>query len=105
MSDDNKNPVTGGADKQVTGQGQVHPGLVAEPAEPEGSSPALSLVQPDGGGVQLRGGIQKTRHVGREEGSAGADDRLAGLVAGGLRPLRALVHSHGMAQRRDVPHR
>ena len=31
--------------------------------------------------------------------------RLAGLVAGGLRPLRALVHSHGMAQRRHVPHR
>ena len=52
MSDDSKSPVTGGADKQVTG-GQVHPGLVAEPAEPEGSSPALSLVQPDGGGVQL----------------------------------------------------
>ena len=36
---------------------------------------------------------------------AGADDRLAGLVAGGLRPLRALVHSHGMAQRRHVPRR
>ena len=41
----------------------------------------------------------------REEGSRGADDRLAGLVAGGLRPLRAVVHPHGVAQRRHLPHR
>ena len=34
----------------------------------------------------------------------GADDRLAGLVAGGLRPLRAVVHPHGLAQRRHLPH-
>ena len=30
---------------------------------------------------------------------------FAGLVAGGLRPLRAFVHSHGVAQCRHVPHR
>ena len=30
---------------------------------------------------------------------------LEGLVAGGLRPLRAFAHPHGMAQRRHVPHR
>ena len=30
---------------------------------------------------------------------------LAGLVACGLRPLWAVVHSHGVAQRRNVPHR
>ncbi len=33
------------------------------------------------------------------------DDRLAGLVAGRLRPLRAAVHPHGLAQRRHLPHR
>ena len=33
----------------------------------------------------------------RKEGSCGADDRLAGLVAGGLRPLWAVVYSHGLA--------
>ena len=33
------------------------------------------------------------------------DDGLAGVVAGRLRPLRAAVHSHGVAQRRHVPHR
>ena len=33
------------------------------------------------------------------------DDRFAGLVAGRLRPLRAAVHPHGLAQRRHLPHR
>ncbi len=37
--------------------------------------------------------------------SADADDRLTGLVAGGLCSLRTFVRSHGMAQRRHVPHR
>jgi len=32
------------------------------------------------------------------------DDRLAGLVAGRLRPLRRVVHSYGVAQRGHVPH-
>src|SRR5262245_54873116 len=30
---------------------------------------------------------------------------LAALVAGGLRPLRPFVHSHGVAQRRHLPDR
>ena len=30
---------------------------------------------------------------------------VAGLVAGRLRPLRAALHSHGVACCRDVPHR
>ena len=41
----------------------------------------------------------------REEGPPRADDGVAGLVAGGLRPLRAVVHPHGVAQRRHLPHR
>ena len=63
-----------------------------------------SPVRSDGRGLQLRRGVQEPRPGGREEGSRGADDRLAGLVAGGLRSLRTVVHSHGMAQRRHVPH-
>ena len=39
-----------------------------------------------------------------EEGHRGGDDELAGLVAGGLRPLRAAVHPHGVAQRGHLPH-
>ncbi len=40
-----------------------------------------------------------------EEGSCGVDDGFAGLVACGLRSLRSAVYSHGVAQRRNVPHR
>ena len=49
--------------------------------------------------------IQEPRLRGAEEGSRGAHDRLAGLVAGGLRPLRPAVHPHGVAQRRHLSHR
>ena len=34
-----------------------------------------------------------------------ADDHLAGLVAGRLRPLRPAVHPHELARRRHLPHR
>jgi catalase-peroxidase len=34
----------------------------------------------------------------------GADDRLAGLVAGRLRPLRRPVHPHDLARGRHLPH-
>ena len=40
-----------------------------------------------------------------EEGSVDADDRFAGVVAGGFRPLRSFVYSNGVAQRRHLPHR
>ena len=33
------------------------------------------------------------------------DDRQPALVAGRLRPLRPLLHPHGLAQRRHLPHR
>ena len=71
----------------------------------EHPAPAFLQVQSDGRGLQLRRRVQEPRPGGREEGPRGADDRLAGLVAGGLRPLRASVHPHGLAQRRHLPHR
>ena len=43
---------------------------------------------PMGDGLRLRRGVQEPRPRGGEEGPARADDRLAGLVAGRLRPLR-----------------
>ena len=55
--------------------------------------------------VQLRRGVREARPEGREEGPRRADDRFAGLVARGLRPLRAALHPHGVAQRRHLPHR
>src|ERR1700753_4218897 len=82
----------------------VEPGLVAEKTEPENPASAFIPVGPDGRGLQLRRRIQESRSRGCEEGSAGGDDRLAVLVAGGLRSLRAVFYPYGMAQRGHVPH-
>ena len=87
------------------GSEQVEPGLVAESAEPEGSPPALSLVQSDGQGLQLRRRVQDPRPRCAEAGHLRGHDDVAGLVAGRLRPLRAALHPDGVAQRRHVPHR
>ena len=57
-----------------------------------------------GRGVRLRRGVQEPRPRCPEEGHRGGDDDVAGLVAGGLRPLRAALHPDGVAQRRHVPH-
>ena len=83
---------------------QDEPRLVAEPAAAGAAAPAFLEVRPDGRGLRLREGIQEPRLQGAEEGPGQADDRLAGLVAGGLRPLRAAVHPHGLARRRNLPH-
>ena len=105
MNEESKCPVTGGANETSNRRRHVEPRLVAEPAEARDPAPAFLQVQSDGRGLQLRGRVQEPRPGGGEERSRGADDRLAGLVAGGLRPLRPFVHSHGVAQRRHLPHR
>ncbi len=85
--------------------GHVEPRLVAEPVEPQCSPPELSPVRSDGQRVQLRRGVQEPRPECRHQGPACLDDEVAGMVAGRLWPLRAAVHSDGVAQRRHVPHR
>ena len=62
------------------------------------------LIDPMGRGVRLRGGVREPRPRGREGRHRRGDDDVAGLVAGRLRPLRAAVHPHGVAQRRHLPH-
>ena len=104
MSNEGKCPVTGRTHEHAAGGGHVEPGLVAEPVEPQNPPPALRPEQSDGRGLQLRRGVQEARPEGREEGPLRADDRLAGLVAGRLRPLRAALHPDGVAQRRHLPH-
>jgi hypothetical protein len=89
MSDESKCPVTGRTKNPLPAEAR-RTGLVAEPVEPQDSSPALELEQSHGRGVQLRRGIQETRPGGPEKGPLCADDRLPGLVAGRLRSLRGL---------------
>src|SRR5437016_2777849 len=86
------------------GWAPVESRLVAESTAPGDPSPKLSLVQPLGRGVQLWRRVQEARLECSEEGHRGGDDDVAGLVAGRLRPLRAALHSNGMAQRRHVSH-
>ncbi len=83
---------------------QDEPRLVAEPAAAGAAAPAFLEVRPDGQRLRLREGVQEPRLQGAEEGPGQADDRLAGLVAGGLRPLRPVLHPHGLARRRHLPH-
>ena len=84
---------------------QDQPRLVAEPARPQRSPPAVEPLRPDGRGVRLRRGVQEPRPRCGDQGPARADDGFAGLVAGRFRPLRAAVHPHGLAQRRHLSHR
>ena len=49
--------------------------------------------------------VQVPRRRGAEAGPRRADDEVAGLVAGRLRPLRPALHPHDVACRRHVPHR
>ena len=87
------------------GRGYVQPRMVAQPVEAGPPAPAFVEVRSDGQGLRLCEGIQEPRSHRAEEGSRGAHDRLAALVAGGLRSLRTAVHPHGLAQRRHLPHR
>ena len=69
-----------------------------------GSPPELHPVRSDGRGVRLRQGVQEPRPQRRDQGPACADDELAGVVAGRLRPLRRADDPHGVAQRGHLPH-
>ena len=62
------------------------------------------LDRPHGRGFRLRRGVQVARPGGPEEGPLRADDHVAGLVAGRLRPLRPALHPDGVAQRGHIPH-
>ncbi len=78
--------------------------LVAESVEPEHPPHEPPRGRSDGRVVQLCRRVQITRSRCAEEGPRGGDDEVAGLVAGGLRPLRRALHPHGVAQCRHLPH-
>ena len=79
--------------------------LVAQPVEPQDAPPELAGDGPDGPGVSTTPTNSRSSISTRAEARPlRADDALAGVVARRLRPLRAALHSHGVAQRRHVSH-
>ena len=78
--------------------------LVARPPRPGRPAPEHQASRSHEPGLRLRGRVQNPRPRRRRQGPPRPDDRLAELVARGLRPLRPVLHPHGMAQRRHVPH-
>ena len=61
-----------------------------------GSPRALAPIQSVGRGLQLRGGVQEARRRSAKAGRHQGNDDVAGLVAGRLRPLRAVLHPDGV---------
>ena len=93
---------------QVRGKVRRDPGvreqrLVAGTAQPQGFAARFASRRPHGRGFRLRQGIRNARPQRGDQRPQGLDDRLAGLVAGRLWPLRAAVHPDGVAQRGHVP--
>ena len=81
------------------------PALVARQLEPADPPPEPPAGRSDGRRLRLRRGVQQPRLRRPGQRRRCADDRLAGLVAGRLRPLRTVLHPHDVARRRHVPHR
>ena len=80
------------------------PRLVAELPRRERAPHQLAAGRPDGRRVRLPRRVRVPRPRGRQGRHRRDHDDLAGLVAGGLRPLRPAVHPDGVAQRRHLPH-
>ena len=77
---------------------------MAGAAQPQGPGQEPRRGEPPRRGVRLRRGVQGARPRRGQAGHRRGADDLAGLVAGGLRPLRPVHDPDGVAQRRHVPH-
>ena len=62
-------------------------------------------VEPDGRRLRLCRGVQRARLQRAQGRPDRADDRQPAVVAGGLRPLRPVLHPHGVARRGHLSHR
>ena len=87
------------------GRDHGEPALVARQLEPEGPPPEPPPGRSHGRGLRLRRGVQEPRLRSPGERRRCADDPVAGLVAGRLRPLRAVLHPDDVARGRHLPHR
>jgi len=95
MSTEAKCPFT-----HTAGAGPSNRDWVAQSAEASGSWPVRSMGQ----GFNYAKEFKSLDLAAVKKDLTALMNRLAGLVAGGLRPLWTSVHSHGMACRWHVPH-
>ena len=100
-----KCPVMGATPREHARRIECQPEVVAGTVEPEGAPAELAAGRPDGQGFRLRRRVQDARSRRVAARHRCGDDRLERLVARRLRPLRSLLHPHGVAQRRHVPDR
>ncbi len=105
INESSRCPFTGGAIKYTTSTRQSNRDWWPNSLDLEDPSSKLFAVRSDGRGFQLRGGVQVARTRCSDQGPAYPDDRLAGMVAGGLRPLWTILHPHGMACGGHIPNR
>ena len=105
MTDDSKSPETGGADKPAPGRGISNRDWWPNQLNLKVLHQHSPLSNPMGKGFNYAEEFRSLDLAAVKKDLQALMTELAGLVAGGLRPLRAPVHPHGMAQRRHVPHR
>ncbi len=91
------------SDGRATQAADDQPRLVARPAQPQSSAPEPARGRSPGLRFRLRGGVQKARPRCSQERPLRGHDRLAGMVAGRLGPLRRPLHPDGVACRRHLP--
>ena len=104
MSEERRCPVTGATSRQATGGGTSNRDWWPNQLNLKILHQHSGMSNPMGEEFNYAEEFNQTRPGGPEEGPLRADDRLAGLVAGRLRPLRGALHQDGLAQRGHLPH-
>ena len=105
MSEESKCPVTGKAHKQVAGGGTTNRDWWPNRLMLDILHQHSSKANPMGEGFNYAKEFKSLDLEAVKKDLRELMTKSRGLVAGGFRPLRALVHPHGVAQRRHLPHR
>src|SRR5258708_1465100 len=90
--------------RQRRGRTEAKPVLVARATGPVTASTARCRVKSVGRELRLREGVFESRPQSRKAGHREGPDDFAGLVAGRLWQLRAVLYPHGVARRGDLPY-
>ena len=104
MNEDSKCPVTGKKSKPITGRGTSNRDWWPNQLDLRILHQHGNLSNPMGEAFDYAEEFKKLDLAAVKKDLYAADDRLPGVVAGGLGPLRSAVHPHGLAQRGHLPH-